>query len=127
MEHTENDVVNFGLLFPKTLEFSPERLGKVPLSAKLIFELRDCFILSSDLAITLVSSHGGGLKDLSYALFMIRLELIQLLVKSLVLHHQGLEVLSLFNHRDGLFHQRCKTKKNNSSEKFDIEKAKDKV
>ena len=127
MERTENDVVNFGLLLPETLEFSPERLGHILLSAKLILEVQDYFILSSDLAITLISGHGGGFKDLSYALFMICLELIQLLAKSLVLHHQGLEVLGLFNHSDGLFHQRCKSKKNNSSEKFDIEKSKDKV
>ena len=111
MERTKNDVVNLGLLLPETLEFIPERLGDVLLSAKLISEVRDNFILSSNLAIVLFSGHGGGFKDLSYALFMIGLELIQLLAKFLVLHHQGLEVLGLFNHRDGLFHQRCKTKR----------------
>ena len=41
MERTENDVVNFGLLLLETLEFSPERLGYVLLSAKLILEVRD--------------------------------------------------------------------------------------
>ena len=69
MERTKNDVVNFGLLLPETLEFSPERLGHVLLSSKLILEVRDYFILSSDLAITLFSSHGGGFKDMSYAFF----------------------------------------------------------
>ena len=81
MERTKNDVVNLGLLLPETLEFSPERLGYVLLSAKLILEVRDYFILSSDLAITLFSSHGGGFENLSDALLMIRLELIQLLAK----------------------------------------------
>ena len=71
MERTENDVVNFGLLLPETLEFSPKHLGHILLSAKLILEIRDYFILRSNLAITLISGHGGGFKDLSYAPFMI--------------------------------------------------------
>ena len=124
MELTKNDVVNLGFLLPETLEFSPECLGDILLSVNLILEVRDNFILSGNLAIALFSGHGGGFQDLSYARFMIRLELIQLLAKSFVFHHQGFAVLGLFTHSDGLFHQRCKSKKNNSSEKFDIKKQK---